>query len=131
MISKFAFIFISILSLSVLRTNAQTMNFCLSKDSVRAQQAIASKKPTILLRSGIAPRRYLQDSLVETQFGFTYEELGCAAADSDSCLEAYSKVIFANLDKQFGSVWRQTVRRDVLFLKSIQYQQKNSKRRRP
>lgn len=110
------------LSFLVLCADAQTKDTCLFINSVKAQEAVNKNKPTIFLWSGDVPIRYYRDSLVEAQFGFKYEDFGCIKPDSDSCLRAYSKVIFANLDKKFGKVWRRKVRGDVLFLKSIPYQ---------
>ncbi len=112
----------AIFSFLALRTNAQTIEPCFLINSARGQEAVDKNKLTIFLWSGEVPIRYHRDSLVETQFGFKYEEFGCVKPDSDSCLRAYSEVIFANLDKRFGKGWRRKVRGDVLFLKSIRYQ---------
>jgi|GEM_PF-2825402 len=105
----------------VTRGNSQNLNFCLFKDSARAQTAIDQKQPTLLLVGGVSPIRYRRDSIAEAKFGFKFEELGDVLSDDDSCLRAYSKVIFSHLDNKFGRVWRRQVRSDVLFLKSIRY----------
>lgn len=127
--SIFTITFLTTISFLAIRTGAQTEDTCFFINSARAQEAVNKNKPTIFLSSGDVPIRYYRDSLVEAQFGFKYEEFGCVKPDSDSCLRAYSKVIFANLDKKFGKVWRRKVRGDVLFLKSLRYQRTEGSKR--
>ncbi len=45
-----------------------------------------------------------------------YQDLGCVRPVDDRCLGEYSRVVFAYLDKQYGKQWRQSVRKEVLFL---------------
>ena len=45
-----------------------------------------------------------------------YQDLGCVRPVDDRCLGEYSRVVFAYLDKQYGTYWRKSVRKEVLFL---------------
>ncbi|PHK31855.1 hypothetical protein VF13_39070 [Nostoc linckia z16] len=111
-----------ILFLNTCWTLGQGTNLCLFYDPLKAQQNIRDGKPKLFLETGIAPIRYTNDSTVEKQFGFVYEDLGDLKSESDSCLIVYSRVVFSYLDRRYGREWRRRCRKDVLFLKSIRYQ---------
>ncbi|WP_460913937.1 FEKKY domain-containing protein [Spirosoma areae] len=94
----------------------QSSKRCVSYNSSVAQQDVTSDKPRLLLQGGFAPVRRAEDSSIEKQFGFMYEDFGCVRPADDSCLREYSQVVFTYLDKKYGIAWRTRVRKDVLFL---------------
>lgn len=70
----------------------------------------------LYLAGGIVPfANSLEDNEFEHKYEIEYYEFGCTPPTFE-CIEEYNKVIFAYLDEKYGSIWRQDVRKDVLFL---------------
>jgi len=95
---------------------SQPVKPCPAFNKLTAQRDLAKGTPKLFLLGGIAPLRRASDSSVEKQFGFIYQDLGCVRPVDDRCLREYSRVVFAYLDKQYGTYWRESVRKEVLFL---------------
>lgn len=106
---------------SVVGPVGQRQKPCPAFNASTAQQDLIKGQPKLLLYGGIAPLRRAGDSVVEKQFGFLYQDLGCVRLVDDQCLRAYSQVVFAALDKKYGHRWRARVRQDVLFLRPLPY----------
>ncbi|WP_461056280.1 FEKKY domain-containing protein [Spirosoma arcticum] len=116
MVTQLASSILLLLLTSIGGMPGQSLKRCASYNPSVAQQDIASSKPRLLLQGGIAPVRRAEDSSIEKQFGFVYEDFGCVKPADDSCLQEYSQVVFTYLDKKYGTAWRAKVRKDVLFL---------------
>jgi hypothetical protein len=101
---------------SVVGKGGQLPKPCPAFNAQTAQQDLAKGKPKLFLLGGIAPLRRAGDAAVEHQFGFVYHDFGCVRPTDDRCLAAYSQVVFAYLNKKYGSRWQTHVRHDVLFL---------------
>lgn len=107
-------VFLSLCLLQGLRS--QPRQPCPAFTRLTAQGDLAKGKPKLFLPGGIAPLRRANDSIIENQFGFSYQDLGCVRPVDDRCLREYSQVVFAYLDKLHGKQWRAYVRKEVLFL---------------
>ena len=107
-------VFLSLCMLPGLRS--QPLQPCPGFNQLTAQRDLANGTPKLFLPGGIAPLRRASDGPIEKRFGFMYQDLGCVRPVNDRCLGAYSRVVFAYLDKQYGKQWRQRVRKEVLFL---------------
>ena len=87
---------------------------CFFYDKVSAIRDIKAKKIQLVLKSGIAPKRYDNQDAFCKKYSIEYIELGCMG-DSKECLKQYNQVMATYLDKKFGKKWRKEVRIDILF----------------
>ncbi len=81
-----------------------------------AQKHISIGCPFLLLFGGISPTVYANDSVFEEAYNITFYEFGCVVIEYKIAAK-YNKTIFKHLSREFGSVWKKEVRKDVVGLR--------------
>lgn len=81
-----------------------------------AQRDIRNKTISIHLQGGIVSTKTNADLAFGKKYGIGITEFGCVGMDREYSL-AYNKEIFRYLDREFGAVWRQEIREDMIGFK--------------
>jgi|SRR5690606_31224761 len=81
-----------------------------------AQRDIRNKTISIHLQGGIVSTMTNADLAFGKMYGVGITEFGCVGMDREYSL-AYNKEIFKYLDGEFGTVWRQQIRDDMIGFK--------------
>lgn len=94
------------------------LNFTLSTDckfnKTKALQDIELGTPKLLLVGGIAPlANTKRDNKFERKFNIEYFDFGCTP-ETYECLADYNQTVAKYLDQQYGKVWRELVRGDII-----------------
>ena len=90
-------------------------------DSVEVAKELAvidlnNDTPFLFIQSGLAPIVYPTDSIFESTYKVYYYEQGCTAPDA-KLMSMYNQEIFEYLDKEYGRIWRRSIRKDVIGFK--------------
>lgn len=72
-----------------------------------------SGEAKLLLQGGIAPVVYVGQEQFNRKYGVDYEDFGCMAYCSESQMVEYNTVIMDYLTVNYGSEWRDYVRKDI------------------
>jgi len=76
---------------------------------------IRENKLRLLLIGGVAPTIVIGQELIENKYNFNYYDFGCNAI-TEECVKEYNFEIFKYLDHNYGNVWRNSIRKDVIGL---------------
>ena len=109
---------LNIFETDIVNFNWPIYSYCWKYSTETALKDIQSKRPMVLLQSGIAPGVYSSDNKFEIKYQISFREFGCVVADRQECLIAYNRTIFDYLDKTYGKKWRREIRRDAIGLRN-------------
>ena len=85
-------------------------------DAKKAETDWNNGNPRLLLFGSIAPiANSKSDIRFENKYKIKYYDFGCTPPAMD-CLKLYNERIFELMDKKYGKIWRQKVRKDVEYL---------------
>jgi hypothetical protein len=97
-------------------------------DSQTAISDIGHGKPALMCGGGIAPlANTAEDDRFESIYGISYRDFGCQPI-ADLCLEQYNRIIFDYLDKNFGTAWRDSVRKDIYGYRFVSVNRRQSRK---